>query len=264
MPEIVRQPESIAGDMGDEITFSVGLAEESLWNLQWFRNGKPIEGATSTQLVFNVEGESDFGAYRIEVTPAGRNDTIPFRSEFAFLIEKGLDQNQGLRWEVFKDIPGDEVAALEKSESFQENRPDERSVIEQFEIPSNVGENYGGRLTGWLIPPVTGEYVFYLSADNRARLFLGNSEASTSEERIANLVYHTRKGIWQSSRGTLHNPPKSRPIHLERGKRYSIRTLFKEGTGGDRLAVTWQMPGQPPPENGDPPIPGLFLRPRRE
>ena len=260
MPEIVRQPVSIAGDMGDEITFSVGLAEESLWNLQWFRNGKPIDGATSTQLVFNVESESDFGAYRIEVMPSGRNDTIPFRSEFAFLIEKRLDQNQGLRWEVFKDIPGDQVAALEKSESFQENRPDERSVIEQFEIPSNVGENYGGRLTGWLIPPVTGEYVFYMSADNHARLFLGNSEASTSEEPIANLVYWTYQGIWQSSRGTLHNPRKSRPIHLERGKRYSIRALFKEGTGGDRLAVTWQIPGQPPPENGDPPIPGLFLR----
>lgn len=51
----------------------------------------------------------------------------------------------------------------------------------------------------------------------------------------------------------------SEPVHLEAGKRYYIETLFKEDLVGDHLQVAWQMPGQPPPKNGDPPIPGPYL-----
>ena len=51
----------------------------------------------------------------------------------------------------------------------------------------------------------------------------------------------------------------SAPIPLVAGQRYYIEALMKEGSGGDHLAVTWQMPGAPAPRNGDAPIPGAYL-----
>ena len=78
------------------------------------------------------------------------------------------------------------------------------------------------------------------------------------------MIAHTRwttQRKWRSEL-SVDNQCRSTPIYLERGKRYWVRALFKEGTPGeDYLGVAWQMPGQPPPENGDAPIPGLFLRP---
>ena len=51
----------------------------------------------------------------------------------------------------------------------------------------------------------------------------------------------------------------SEPVTLQGGKRYWVEALFKEGTVDESFAVTWQMPDEPPPKNGDPPIPGEFL-----
>ena len=48
-------------------------------------------------------------------------------------------------------------------------------------------------------------------------------------------------------------------IHLEAGQRYYIEALMKADHCCDHLSVTWQLPGAPPPANGDPPIPGAYL-----
>ncbi len=269
MPVIARQPESKTGNLGDEITFRVEFAEPSPLDLQWYRNGQAIDGANSAQLAFAVESKADYGAYRLEAAPVGRKDTMPLRSEFAFLVEEELETDRGLSWEVFNDIQGNSPHRLKAAEAFMRNQPDERSIIKHFEIPSNVGENYGGRLSGWLIPPVTGEYVFFLAGDDMAELYLSDSETPDGEELIARSAWWQYPRMWNWSRKTLvelvsSDVIRSRPIYLERGKRYSIRALFKEGPGQDYFAVTWQMPGQPPPENGDSPIPGLFLRHSRE
>ena len=127
----------------------------------------------------------------------------------------------------------------------------------------NTSDNYGGRASGLLVPPVTGEYIFYLSSNNQSQLFLGDSESAKSEKRIAYIRENERR-VWRRPRHAAGNQWRPSPIYLERGKRYSIRALFKGSQGEEHLAVAWQMPGQPPLINGDPPIPGLFLRPRRE
>ncbi|MEW6159718.1 MAG: PA14 domain-containing protein, partial [Verrucomicrobiota bacterium] len=51
----------------------------------------------------------------------------------------------------------------------------------------------------------------------------------------------------------------SLPIHLEAGRKYYLEGLMKEGGGGDNFGVAWVKPGDPPLNNGDPPIPGRYL-----
>ena len=258
LPIFVLQPESVTAAAGDEVVFRTELGDGD-WTLQWFRNGQPIDGATQRQVSFRFEGEEDFGCYHAEAFPKGQESVAqPVRSGYAYALPKEPVRNRGLRWEVFHDIPGKLVADLTATGKYQKTEPDARSIIQDFAIPSNAGDNYGGRATGFLIPPVTGQYVFYLCSDGQGQLFLNDSDESPQDEEMVADTRWTPKRKWRSSSA------KSRPIYLERGMRYSVRALYKEGTASDYLAVAWQMPGQPPPQDGDPPIPGLFLQHRPE
>jgi len=51
----------------------------------------------------------------------------------------------------------------------------------------------------------------------------------------------------------------SEVIHQEAGRHYYVEALMKEGENLDNLAVAWQMPDEPPPENYSPPSPGPYL-----
>jgi hypothetical protein len=184
------------------------------------------------------------------------------QSEFAYLYDTESPPKRGLCWQAFNDIPGETVKDLTDSKKFQRNLPDEQSRVEAFELPPIKVKNYGAQLTGWIVPPETGEYVFYLCANGEAELFLSESESPLDERLITSRADTTwKKRQWQYAEPLLG---KSLPIHLDRGKRYSIRALIRGGTWKDFLDVTWQMPGQPPPRFGAPPIPGKYLQHRRE
>ena len=258
LPVFVLQPESIAAAEGDEVVFRTKLSNGD-WTVQWYRNGKAIDGAIKWQVGFQVNGEEDFGCYHAEAVPKGLESiAAPVRSGYGYVVETQPVRNRGLRWEVFNDIPGKLIADLTASEKYQRDEPDDRSIIQDFEIPSDAGDYYGGRATGLLTPPVTGQYVFYVCSDGQGRLFLNASDDWPEREEMIADTRWTPKRQWRS------RSAKSQPIFLKRGKRYSIRALFKEGASFDYLAVAWQMPGQPPPNDGDPPIPGLFLQHRPE
>ena len=255
LPAVTRQPESVEAKTGDSVRLHAEV-KAGEWSLQWFLNGQPIDGATEAELTVQL-GDEDYGAYHLEAAPADRDDVSPVRSDVAFVVEPLPAKSNGLRWEVYNDISDYGVEGLKASKKFPD-QPDSTQVIDSFEIPSNAGDHYGGQVTGWLIPPVTGEYVFYLCCDDQGQLFLSESESPDGERLIAFRERWTRKRMWQSTQAT------SAPIYLQRGKRYSIRALFKAGTHGDHLGVAWRIPHQSPPKNGDPPIRGMFLQRRLE
>jgi len=45
-----------------------------------------------------------------------------------------------------------------------------------LEAPSNINDNYGCRMKGWLMPPVTGNYTFYIASDDHGELWLSNDD----------------------------------------------------------------------------------------
>jgi len=46
-------------------------------------------------------------------------------------------------------------------------------------------DNYGARLTGWLIPPVSGNYVFYFASDDQGDLWLSTDSSPANLVKIA-------------------------------------------------------------------------------
>ena len=121
-----------------------------------------------------------------------------------------------------------------------------------FEAPSGWADNYGTRLSGYVVAPTTGSYVFWISGDDNCQLWLSTDDSPAAKVLIAQVPGWTNSREW-----TKYPAQQSVAITLTAGARYWIEALQKEGGGGDHVAVGWQLP------NGtqERPIPGNRLMP---
>lgn len=138
--------------------------------------------------------------------------------------------------EFWKGIPGASVDDLRNHPKFRE-APSGTSLQDRFEAPADWADEYGTRLSGYVHPPETGNYVFWIAADDQAELWLSPDENPDRRERIARAPSWTAPRQWET-----HPEQRSRPVRLEKGRRYYVEALHKEMNGGDHLAVGWQLP----------------------
>ncbi len=151
-----------------------------------------------------------------------------------------------IRRELWTNISGTSISGIPLSQS-----PSLTSQPTLFEAPSNRGDNYGTRMRGYVHPPVTGYYTFWIAGDDNTELWLSASNSATGKVRIAH------SGWTYARQWTKYASQKSVAIRLEAGKKYYIEALHKEAAGGDNLAVGWQLPGGALER----PIPGNRLSP---
>ncbi len=134
--------------------------------------------------------------------------------------------------------------------------PTGRVLETRFGAPRNWEDSYLQRLSGWIIPPLDGEYVFWISADDEAELWLSTDDSRERRQRIAMAAYIPGIGIGHQ---VWEQDPRQRsaPIRLRAGQRYYCEALHKEGIVHDHLDVGWQLP------DGvlERPISGLHLMP---
>ena len=160
----------------------------------------------------------------------------------------------GLRREWWARLSPDNLRQIEKINDYP-NRPHGHDLVKQFAAPQNWGDNYLQRLWGFVIPPLDGEYVFWLAADDDAVLLLSNDDTPATRQRIA-ISPPKNPGTKYLEWDRLESQ-RSAPIRLRAGKRYLIEALHKEFSGDDHIEVGWQLP------NGtmERPIPGIHLSP---
>lgn len=143
----------------------------------------------------------------------------------------------GMLREVWNDIPGNNISDLTSHPSYPASPSLRTRLADVIEAPAGIGENYGQRLRGILIPPATGQYRFWISSDDASELRL-----STNEDP-ANLALIARVDGWTNPREWTVSPTQqSALIPLVAGQRYYVDIHMKEGNGGDNLAVRWQLP----------------------
>jgi len=149
----------------------------------------------------------------------------------------------------FRNISGGAVTDLTGNASFP-NRPSDEVLLDSFDGGSNAGDNYGSTLRGYLIPPATGTYNFWVAADNACQLILAPGAAQASAPIIASSgtvnPYAWDQTAAQASAG----------IPLTGGQPYYIELRHKEASSGDHAAVAWSGPGIDRQV-----IPGLYLVP---
>lgn len=149
--------------------------------------------------------------------------------------------------EVWNNDYGNDV-----SEIPLQTTPSSSSQLTLLEGPLNVGENYGARVRGYVIPPATGNYTFWIAADDAGELWLSKDVNPANKVKIAGTLSWTSSRQWNK-----FSSQKSGPIALQAAQKYYIEVLHKQGGGGGNLAVQWMLP------NGtiESPIPGTRLAP---
>jgi hypothetical protein len=130
--------------------------------------------------------------------------------------------------------------------------PTRTRLLSLFESPSNLEEEYGARIRGYICAPQTGTYTFWIAGDNETQLWLSPDANPANKVKIAG------HPTWTMPRSWFESPSQqSAPVALIAGQRYYIEALHKEGTLDDHMAVAWQLPDG----TMEAPIPGSRLSP---
>ncbi len=140
--------------------------------------------------------------------------------------------------EWWSGIGGKAVADLLASPNYPDE-PTGREAIRALDAPRLFGTDYGTRLRGYLHPPVSGGYRFWVAADDSAELWLSTDADPANKRRIAAAPDWTHAQQWNR-----HGAQQSALIELQAGGRYYIEVLHKQADQKDNLSVAWQIPGQ--------------------
>ena len=118
--------------------------------------------------------------------------------------------------------------------------PSGSDIRTNFEAPSNWGDFHLTRMAGYLRPPVTGQYTFWIASDNSSELWLSSDEDPCKVRNIASV----KAGMWVNEREWARYPSQqSEPMRLEAGRDYYIEAFGEQLQQADHLAVAWQGPG---------------------
>jgi len=145
--------------------------------------------------------------------------------------------SHGLLREVWEGISGTAVSDLTSHPLFPDHPTSSNYVTDLFESPTDILEQYGQRMHGYLVAPQTGNYTFWLATDDGGSLLLSTDEQPGNAREIAYVSGWTpsREWNWEANQ-------QSAPIYLVAGQIYYISAFMKEEGGGDNLAVRWRMP----------------------
>ena len=128
---------------------------------------------------------------------------------------------------------------------------DVTSRLKNFTTSENLN-NFYIRIRGYLLPPTTGDYVFFITSDDEGELLLSSDASPEHARRIDHGFLSGGVNDW--SRYANEEP---KPISLIAGQRYYIEMRIKNGLAPGYGACGWKLP------NGtlERPIPGHRLIP---
>jgi PQQ-dependent dehydrogenase (s-GDH family) len=143
-----------------------------------------------------------------------------------------------ISFQKWNNITGTAVSNLTSNVNYP-NTPSSTGTRTLFEMPTNQGNNFGVRMNGYICPPTTGNYVFWIASDDNGELWLSTNSSAANKVKIA---YHT--GNTNSRQWNKYSTQKSVTKSLVAGQLYYVEALMKDGSSGDNLAVGWAKPGQ--------------------
>ncbi|MDB6078635.1 MAG: uncharacterized protein JWO82_2382, partial [Akkermansiaceae bacterium] len=210
-----------------------------------------------TRITYSITGGNADGAFTIDpatgtITASGSNPFLPLGSRVLTITasDNGLPTalsstatvtvnvlKAGLKREIWRGLPGGQALTDLTNWLFYPQAPDETGYALNFKTPTNSADNYGQRVSGYVIPPDTGNYTFWIASDDGGELWLSSDTNPANKKRIGYVVNSVNEEEW-----TAQGNQQSAVIPLVAGQRYYIEALQKEGNGGDHLAVAWQGP----------------------
>jgi uncharacterized protein (DUF1800 family) len=144
----------------------------------------------------------------------------------------------GVEHLVWDQLPGWGISQI-KERITNQTPPTFRNRLTSLDIPqSNPDkEAFGQWIRGWIIPPETGAYQFFIASDDQSELWLSTDKDPANKRQIANVAEWTSHLEWDKFPSQA-----SESIPLTANTPYYFEVYQVEGNGGDNLSVAWQRP----------------------
>jgi hypothetical protein len=288
---ILQQPVNTTVAAGQGASFTVVASEAPNRTYQWYKipNGigtvsNAIPGATSATLeTTNLTVAGNNGdKYMVIVRstdPLADNGGVGAKSIYAtatvlatnqYAVTPGL-----LKFEYFQAGVGQSVDTFlaNPTANYTNNTPNLTLFMSAFDtrtvFPDNSRFSYFAKISGWITPTVTTNYLFYLRGGDQAQLFLSTDGGATSNRIAAEFRNGLQMFYGPETSGTTPGNEFSAPIFLETGVNYPVTAFLKVSSGQNLLQVAWRQDsgnfGGDLPENNEnlsdrlKPIPGSYL-----
>jgi len=236
-------------------------------NYQWLRNGQVIAGATTPSYSL-VTTMADNGAkFSVRVTTptlAGLTSLTATSAEATLTVQQAVEVVGSLKREYY---PG----AASRAAVFNNTagNPSSTTLVNSFDAPRDVANDYGQRISGFFKAPATGLYAFIVCSDDDSDLYLSTDDKPANKRLVAQqttwanaLEWTTSEGgktdgvivtqkssaSWSPDGGTTF--PFANGISLVAGKQYYIEGVMHEGGGGDNFSATFHLISEAAPDNG--------------
>lgn len=240
--------------LGETVVLDVRLRisgyGDAPWLLRLSRNGEMVD---ERPVVGSGDWQSERFEYSADRPGVDRLEArlSPMPDIQAAVVDS--EEESGLTWEVWAGVRHQDTHSLHQLSVFEQSEASHRQRVDEAASPVNYADHFVSRLSGWVIPPVSGDYRFFIRADDGAQLWLSSDASFEQLQQIAHNPRHVGVDDWTSS-----NQQQSAVITLRAGQPYAIQALHWEGSGGDHVGIGWQLPDG----SLQRPIASAHLRPR--
>ena len=142
--------------------------------------------------------------------------------------------NAGLVREYWSDTSG-----VTFSELIDIVTPDSTTYIATPQIKLDEDVNFKDRMYGLFVPPVTGNYYFYVSSDDSAQVYLSSDNTKANMVKIIDFGSYTElKGVF-----AYISQAASAAQYLQAGYQYYIEARHTQGGGSSHFELGVETPG---------------------
>lgn len=233
---------------------------------QWKKGGVPIQGATGNSLS-GVASLADNGStFSVDISIPGvtnySSSAVTLTVQQSVFAEGSLKVERWNGTLITRAIVGANAVGTVPEADVT------KYITSGFDY-TDSGSDYVLRVSGFFVPATSGNYVFFLAADDDTDLYLGTNDKAETKRLIAQEAGWSGNKSWNTIGGgsTLEQrrsdqwspvvggapdgtQPYSAGIPLTAGTRYYIEAVNHQGGGGQNLAVTFGKVGDPDPANG--------------
>jgi len=184
------------------------------------------------------------GAYNLTIRAA---DTTAAPTNTTVTVQVNVVTNYspfapgGIAYAVYDGIGGSAVSDLTGNARFPRD-PDSEKIQSDFDSDHDRASSYGSAMRGYLIPPISGNYTFYLASDDNGALLLSPTTNSAGAVQIASVVGDGGQTWTDPYQWNKYASQRSAVQPLVAGQAYYIEARQKDGVGGDHLSVAWVGP----------------------
>lgn len=141
---------------------------------------------------------------------------------------------RGVVMEVWENVKTGMVAELLKE--IDKRPPNAIYIQSKVDAHASGMDYYGTRYSALLSVPETGEYTFYLAADDSAEFYLSTDEKPENLQKVCEVGSYMPRHHFAQGRT-------AGKVRLKRNKKYYMVVNYKDAINDDHVALAWEGPG---------------------